>query len=155
MNRRVIRVNPIREMVEMQRVLDRFFEDAWRPYGNDNGAAVSHTDAYTLPLDVVERDNRYIISAALPGILDDSIDISIDDSVLHIVAEIPAPAVDDGERVVLNERRYGKFMRSLQLGKPVDVDNVEATFENGVLWLELPFVPEVQPRKIGIKRVNG
>lgn len=155
MNRRVIRVNPIREMVEMQRALDRFFDDSWRPYANGNDDAdLGQHEGFSLPVDVIERDNRFIISAALPGTADDSIDISIDDNVLHIVAELPAPELADGERVVLNERRYGKFVRSLRLNKPVDVDNVAATYDNGVLTLELPFVPEVQPRKIGIRRAG-
>lgn len=152
MNRRVIRVNPIREMVEMQRALDHFFDEAWRPY-NTNGD-LEGTAGFKLPLDIIERDDRYIISAALPGIADDSIDLSIDDNVLHIVAELPEPALAEGERILLNERRYGKFGRSLRLTKPVDVEAVEASFDNGVLTLELPFVAEVQPRKIDIKRAN-
>lgn len=144
MNRRVIRVNPFREMVEMQRALDRFFDDAGTAY-------TSGVASYTLPVDVIETANAYRVIADLPGLNDEDIAVSIDNDVLSIVAEFPAVEVAEDERSLMNERRVGKFSRHLTMGKTVDADAVEAVYEDGVLVLTLPFVPEVQPKQIAIK----
>ena len=53
-------------------------------------------------------------------------------------------------RVIHQERRYGKYVRSIRLGKDVDESNVKANYKDGVLQLELPKVEEVKPRKIDI-----
>lgn len=154
MNRRIIRVNPIREMVEMQRALDRFFEDAWR--NSDTTAENGTVDAYTLPVDVLENNERYIVSASLPGGSDEHIDISLDNDTLFIVAELPEIiANEESERILIQERRTGKFARRLRFNRAIDAENVEASLSNGVLTLSLPVVPEVQPRQIQIKSGNS
>ena len=147
MNRRIVRINPLREVVEVQRALDRFFDEAWQ------AADTSDPEAYALPLDVIERDNAYWVRASLPGSSEDHINISLDGDVLEISAEIPDAVVEEGEtRTLLQERRTGRFSRRLTLNKGVDAENVDASYDNGVLTLHLPFVPEVQPRQISIKR---
>lgn len=145
MNRRMVVVNPFREMVEMQRVLDRFFDEAGRSFSGNNASV------YTLPVDVVETTDAYRIVADLPGVSEDAIAVSIDDNVLSIEAEFPALEVGENERQLINERRSGKYSRHLTLGKPVNTEATEAAFANGVLMLTLPFVPEVQPKQIAIK----
>ena len=55
-------------------------------------------------------------------------------------------------RYFLRERFEGKFGRNLQLPEKVDVESIEATFENGILELVLPFNPEAQPKRIQIKK---
>lgn len=149
MNRRIVRINPLRDMVEMQRALDRFFDEAWNAKSNGNG------NGFALPLDVIEHNNHYFVRADLPGVTEENIEISLDGDVLHIAADIPGTVIDDEAedlRLLMNERRSGRYSRSLTLSKAVDADKVEALYENGVLTLSLPFVPEVQPRQISISR---
>lgn len=145
MNRRMVVVNPFREMVEMQRVLDRFFDEAGKSLSGGNAGV------YTLPVDVVEGPDAYRVIADLPGVSEESIAVSIDDNVLSIEAEFPTLEVGENERHAISERRAGKFGRHLTLGKPVNTEAIEAVFADGVLMLTLPFVPEVQPKQISIK----
>jgi HSP20 family protein len=140
----VVRWNPIREMAAMQSAMDRLFEDTWRnTRSNFNGNA--------LALDVHETDAAYTIFAALPGLDPDHINVNLHDGVLTISAELPEPTVEENVRVLLRERIYGKFSRSITLPQAVDIDNVEAAYENGVLALTLPKTPEAQPRTIPIR----
>lgn len=147
---RLIRVNPWREMVTMQNALDRMFDEVWRP---NEGAVMSN---YSLAIDVDETDAAYTIHADLPGIQEDNIQIRLENDYLTIEAEIPEQVVEKKEaKALIRERRYGKFMRRIQLPQPIDGEQVVAEFENGVLSLTLPKVPEVQPKLIAVKAKNG
>ncbi len=139
----VIRWNPIREMATMQGALDRLFDETWR---NTRGA----TENGTLPLDVHETDNAYVVSATLPGVSADDVTISLHDGVLTISGETQ-PATHENSRALLLERTYGKLQRSIRLPQPVVQDGIEAVLENGVLTLTLPKTAEAQPRTIPVR----
>ncbi len=140
----VVRWNPVREMAAMQNTLDRLFDQSWRDARNDVG---------TLALDVHETDKAYLVSAALPGVTADAVNISLHDGVLTISTEIPQ-AEHENSRALMLERNYGKVQRSIRLPQPIDANGVEATIENGVLTLTLNMTAEAQPRTIPVKTVN-
>lgn len=145
----IVRWNPIREMAAMQSAMDRLFEENWR------GARPS-VAGNALALDVHENDQAYVVHTSLPGVDADKINISFKDDVLTISGEVEQvkTSEDQNTRVLLSERSYGKFSRSIRLAQAVDADKVEATYENGVLTLTLPKTPEAQPRQIPVK-TNG
>ena len=147
MNRRIVRWNPIREMATMQSALDRLFEDSWRPFSGENGEI-----GFALPVDLVEDDQNYTLTTELPGVDMENIDIRLENEYLNIEAEIPEQVIEHKDaRSLVKERRYGKFSRRVHLAQPIDGDNVDATFDNGILTLTLPKIPEVQPRTIAVK----
>ena len=145
----IVRWNPIREMAAMQSAMDRLFEQTWR-------GAQATVAGNALALDVYEDDLAYVVHASLPGVEADKINISFQDDVLTISGEVEQVKTneDQKKRVLLSERSYGKFSRSIRLARAVDVDNVEATYENGVLTLTLPKAPEAQPKLIPVT-ANG
>jgi HSP20 family protein len=145
----IVRWNPIREMAAMQSAMDRLFEETWR------GARPS-VAGNALALDVHEDDMTYVVHASLPGVEADKINISFQDDVLTISGEVEQTKTneDQNTRVLLSERSYGKFSRSIRLAQAIDADKVEANYENGVLTLTLPKAPEVQPKLIPVK-TNG
>jgi HSP20 family protein len=148
MNRRVIRWNPVREVAAMQGALDRLFDD-FRPL---NGQSET---GYALPVDLVEEDAQYVLTTELPGADLENINIRIHNEYLTIEAEVPETVVENKDaRTLVRERRTGHFSRRIHLAQTVDADSVEATFDNGVLTLTLPKVPEAQPRNIAIKSRN-
>lgn len=142
---RIIRWTPVRSISDYS--VDRLFDESWRTFFGD------HTR--TLVMDVSETDTAYHASIEVPGVHAEDLKISVEDNVLTIEAEI-AEAVGEREesRALLRERRYGTYTRSVRLPQPVDVDNIEATYNNGILELDLPKVPEAQPRQIKVKSVN-
>jgi HSP20 family protein len=108
-----------------------------------------------LILDVHENDSAYTVFANIPGINAEAIDINLHDGVLTISAQVPEVEVEEGSRVLLNERVTGHFSRQLTLPRKVDADNIEATYDNGILTLHVPKTPEAQPRHIPVKAANN
>ncbi|MDX1993553.1 MAG: Hsp20/alpha crystallin family protein [bacterium] len=143
----IVRWNPIREMAAMQNMIDRMFDDTWR---NVRPTLAGNA----LALDVHETANAYTVTTALPGLNAEQINVHFQDGVLTISGELNAPEPAENTRVLLQERVYGRFSRSVTLPMAVNVEGVEATFENGILTLTLPKAPEAQPRTIPV-RTNG
>lgn len=141
----IIRWNPLREMATMQNAMDRLFDETWRtiqPNGTRN----------FLALDVHETDTNFTVVANLPGLNAEQIDVTYHNDVLTISANIPQIEMPENARILLQERGSGQFSRSITLSQPVEVDNIETTYDNGVLTLTLPKSAEAQPRRIQVKR---
>ncbi|MCS6835685.1 MAG: Hsp20/alpha crystallin family protein [Anaerolineae bacterium] len=107
-----------------------------------------------MALDVREDDTTYTIMAAVPGVKQEDINVQLHDGVLSIEAEIKSETTRENERTLVQERRYGRFARSLRLPNDVDGDNIQARYQDGVLTLTLPKVAQAQPRKIAINSNN-
>ena len=147
----IVRWNPFREMASMQSAMDRMFEDAWK--GNfPNFAGWTGSDKPAL--DIHETDKAYEVAVPLAGVNPDDIDVKLHDNILTISGELPQPKTDENRKVVVQERYYGSFSRSVSLPQSVDTNKVEASYDNGVLNLTLPKLPEAQPKQISVK-VNG
>jgi HSP20 family protein len=126
---------------------DRLFEGFFQPV-----RWVEEATSELVPaIDVVERANEFLVQTELPGVRKDDIDVTIENGVLTISGEIRnAHAEQKDERVVRQERRYGRFARSLRLGTQVDEKHVKANYKDGVLELLLPKAEEVKPKKISV-----
>ena len=128
---------------------DNLFEGFFRPMrfssSDNNGNLVP-------AVDVIEDEKQYVVTAELPGVERKDIDVSVSDGVLTINAERKAAEEDkdDKGRIVRRESRFGKYVRSMTLGAGVNVENVKATHENGILKLVLPKSQEAKPKKIEI-----
>lgn len=103
-----------------------------------------------LALDVEESSDGYTLRANLPGAKLEDINVSIHDNVLTIAAETSETKADENSRVLIRERRRGKFTRSLRF--PVDVrgDAIEASFDHGVLNVLVPKAEQAKPRQIPV-----
>ncbi len=102
------------------------------------------------PLELLERDNDYVLTADLPGFTADSIDVSLEDGVLTITAKKVHAEIGEGERYLFSERGYGDFVRSITLPKHASGE-ASARYENGVLTLTILKAEEAKPRKIAIQ----
>ncbi|GHE47369.1 hypothetical protein GCM10017771_68170 [Streptomyces capitiformicae] len=107
----------------------------------------------TMPMDAYEREGAFWVHLDLPGIDPDSIDLSVEQNVLTVRAERPAPDAGESEMVVA-ERPYGVFRRQLFLGETLDVERIEAGYATGVLTVEIPVAEEAKPRKIEISHAE-
>jgi HSP20 family protein len=133
----------------MQNILDRLFGDfstrtprGWMDLEEEN---------LSLPIDLVEDDQEYRLTAELPGLKPEDVDISISGNTLTIKGEFSEEQEGERKNVHFRERRYGKFQRSTTLPSTVDADKIEASFENGVLKLSLPKKEQVKPKQIPVK----
>lgn len=147
------RWEPMRELADMRRNMDRmmerFFDEPFlAPAGNWSRGSGS---AWSLPLDVAEQEDAYVVKASVPGINPEEIEITLQDNVLTIKGETKTEKEDKQESYHVRELRYGSFMRSVTLPMSVDADKVEATNENGVLTLRIPKAEAVKPKRIAVK----
>ena len=146
MSDNIIRWNPISEITSMQQMMERFFDDMWRPY------AASDAGAHALAIDVHEDDNNYTVVTSLPGVKAEDVNVRLDGNMLVIEGEIPEERTsDDDKRTLIRERHYGKFLRSIRLPQSVNIEKVEAVYNDGVLTLTLPKVESVKSKVITVK----
>jgi HSP20 family protein len=128
--------------LSLHREMNRLFDDVLR------GAAVpamtgsqGQGDVGTFvnaSMNVSETDKEIRITAELPGVSEQDIDVALDDDVLTIRGEKRFERTDEKETFHFVECSYGTFQRSLRLPFPVDPEQVQAHFENGVLTVTLP-----------------
>ncbi len=145
--RMMIRRDPIfREMAAWRNAMDRLFDEMV-----DNRGYWEQPAAWALALDVAEKDDAFIVKASIPGINPDDLEITLTDNVLTIKGEIKENKEFEDAQWHLRERRYGAFQRSITLPTPVDANAIEATYDDGVLTLNVPKVEEVKPKRIAVK----
>ena len=144
----LVRWDPIRDMVSLREEMGRLLEDG---FVSARGRFVPAGTA-TLALDVFESNQEVEVSASIPGVKPEDIDISVTGDMLTIKGEILEEKEEEKEGSFhLRERRWGSFQRSIQLPTLVKTDKAQAEFENGVLTLRLPKVKEAMTKSIRIE----
>jgi HSP20 family protein len=102
------------------------------------------------PVRVATNDDGALLQALVPGVAPEKIEVTVHGDTLSLKGEREAPAPAEGATWHRNERRTGRFARTVTLPFEVDPERVEARFENGVLEVRLPRVASQRPRKIEI-----
>jgi len=97
--------------------------------------------------DMIETPSEYKISAELPGMLKENIDVDIDEGILTITAEKEESKVDEGSNYVFKERSWGNVRRSLRLPNNADENSVSAMMENGCLHVNVAKTDEAHSKK--------
>ena len=143
----IIRWSPARDMVRLSDAMDRMFEDAWtRPRPARGEREVR------LPLDVYTTPSEIVLTANVPGLKPEDVEVTLEGDTLSIYGEFKAPM--ENVEYIFQERPYGKFSRKLTLNVPVDVNKVEATFDSGVLTVTLPKAEAARPKTIKVEAKN-
>ena len=101
-----------------------------------------------MPMDAWREGDRFVIEFDLPGVTPQTIDLDVERNVLTVSAERVARNGD--WEMLASERPRGRFSRQLVLGDNLDLDHIEAAYENGVLRLTVPVAERAKPRKIHI-----
>ncbi|MCD6302514.1 MAG: Hsp20/alpha crystallin family protein [Anaerolineae bacterium] len=142
----ISRWEPFKDLMTLREAMDRLFEDSFVRTGTR--WTPTEGTRLALPLDVYTTDEEIVISAAIPGVDPDKVEITIEGDNLFIKGEVSGPL--DNVDYVLQERAYGTFSRNLRLNIPVDADKAEATFDKGVLTLTIPKQDAVKPRTVKV-----
>ncbi|MEZ0170811.1 Hsp20/alpha crystallin family protein [Microvirga sp. TS319] len=126
--------------LSLHREMNRLFDDVLR--GNNLPAATGGQgdvgSFVNASMNVSETDKEIRVTAELPGVAEKDIDVSLDDDVLTIRGEKKFERKNDKENFHFVERSYGTFQRSVRLPYRVDPEQVQASFENGVLTVTVP-----------------
>jgi HSP20 family protein len=128
--------------------IDRVFNDFRKTFAGFNDNADLKTNGWVTPnIDISENDEAIDITAELPGVKEEDIDISVTNDILVIKGE---------KYYHLIERSYGSYMRSIPLGFDVDETNVKATTKDGVLNISIPKPAEIKEKtkKIPVSKAS-
>jgi len=161
------RWDPYAEMARFQDLINRMFGEAFRlPW------RLAPPMGYTLPVDVCEMDDEYLVRAVVPGVRPEDLDISVKEDTVTIRGELKAPEwMEGGQQPAgqtqqqptgraraqrgatcwLQEIPYGRFTRTITLPTAINASNAKAEFENGILTLHLPKTEEAKPRRIEVR----
>ena len=102
---------------------------------------------HSLNVNIREEDDAFVLSALVPGLNAEDLNIQILDDVVRIDGEYRL----DERQYLMQELPYGSFTRTLRMPVPIDANNVEAKIDDGILTLTLPKAESAKPKRISIK----
>ncbi|NUP90041.1 MAG: Hsp20/alpha crystallin family protein [Candidatus Sumerlaeia bacterium] len=133
-----------RPFSELQGEINRLFSDVWRETPREAAG-------FLPAIDIVEKGDRLVIKADLPGVSKEDVQVTVHEGVLTIrgTRNHQDEVKDEGFR--LFERATGSFARSIQLPVDVQTDKVSASYKDGVLTIEALKVPAAVPRTVEVQ----
>ena len=118
------------------------FDRLWRHFESVPGAG-------QMPMDAYAKDDEYVLTFDLPGVNPDSVDITVENSVLTVTVERPSEDTD-GVNWMVRERPTGKHSRQVKLGAKLDSGSISANYDQGVLTVRIPVREDAKPYKVSI-----
>jgi HSP20 family protein len=147
--------DPFGLMREMTSEFDRLFGEPARPFFRwpSLWKRAAPEIGWYPKIDVFEKDNRLVTKIDLPGMKKEDVKVEITDGQLAISGERKSEAEEKGEEFYRCERESGSFYRSVPLPEGAKIDDVKATFTDGVLEVSVPLParPEAKMRKVEIQ----
>ena len=114
-------------------------------YGRASGAA-------TFPLlNAYDNNDNMVVTAELPGLTKEQVNITFSDGVLTISGKQEIPSRLREMTVIRKERSQGDFEKTLRIPTKIDQDKISASFSNGILTITMPKAEEVKPKTISIE----
>jgi len=138
--------HPFQDILSLRDAMDRLMQESFVRPGNLLGIS----SQISLPLDVAEHEGEFVVHASLPGVKPEDLQITIQGDLLTIRGETKTEEERKGQRWILREQRSGMFQRSVRLPVQVNADQVQATFEHGMLTLTLPKSEAAKAKQISI-----
>jgi HSP20 family protein len=133
----VFNMNPFSMFRRMQEEINRVFAQNSLAGQTQRGDPLTSV-AWVPPVEVAYRHGNLVVSAELPGLSQEDVDVQIVDDILVISGEKEIPAEEDRGDVRRTEIRYGEFYRAIPLPDGVKADQARAQFQNGVLQIMIP-----------------
>ena len=144
------RWEPFREFATRQDRINRVFRESYTG-GQDESLT---TSTFAPAVDVYEDEHKVTLKIEVPGIEEKDIDVRVENNTLTVHGERKIEKEEKEENYRRVERQYGSFTRTFTLPTTVDTENVSATYDKGVLKVNLPKKAEAKPKQIKIG-VNG
>jgi HSP20 family protein len=135
---------------EFRREFDRIFDD-WTPARRGVGVDATFSPA----CDVEEAEDHFLLSLEMAGMKREDIKVEVRDSQLFVSGERKAESSARPNAELYRERRFGRFSRGIALPAGIDPDQIEASYQDGVLRLLVPKAESAKPRQIQIANGSG
>ena len=128
----------------------------WEPFNllkefNDSFIDNRVDSPWSPSVNIAENEDGYLLTAELPGVNKEDIDIDLKDNTLTLKGEKKAEKKEEKENYIRVERSYGKFKRSFYVSDDIDVSKVDANFKDGILRVKLVKKEEAKPKQIKVE----
>jgi HSP20 family protein len=147
-NMKIVPWKPINELTTLQKEMDSLW-DRFFPDTAFHGRHVAHEWLPTI--DVKETKDKLVVKAELPGLEAKDVELTLNEDILTIRGEKKEEKEEKDEHRYFMERYYGAFERKIQLPTLVRTDKIDATFDKGILTINLPKSEEAKKKEIKIK----
>jgi HSP20 family protein len=142
------RWEPFREFSTLQDRMNRLFRDSYTGEGRDESLT---TSSFAPAVDVYEDEHKVTLKIEVPGIDEKEIDVRVENNTLTVHGERKIEKEEKKEENYRRvERQYGSFTRTFTLPTTVDSEKVSATYDKGVLKVNLPKKAEAKPKQIKV-----
>lgn len=139
--------DPFRDMMTLREKMNRLFDETYR--GKEEETDIK-TGVWTPTVDIHESNKNLVLTAELPGIKEEDVEVNIDGNTLSISGKREFEEETKKEDYHRIERSYGSFFRSFTLPSYIDQENVKAEYDNGLLKVTMPKKPELKPKKVKV-----
>jgi HSP20 family protein len=143
----IVRWDPFRELVDMQRSMDQLLRN-FGPAGTNREEAIGTN--FVPPVDVYEDEHGITLKMEVPGIEEKDLDVRVENHTLTVHGERRFEKEEKEENFQRIERRYGTFTRSFTLPNTVETENVQADYDRGILKIHLTKRAEAKPKQIKV-----
>ena len=149
----MMRWDPFQDLRSAQDELDQMSPMLAHALGRraQQGSGEATTTAWAPALDISERKDAYLVTVELPGVEAEDLDITLEDGLLTIQGERHFAHDSSEQQFHRVERRYGAFRRSITLPAHVMAEQIEASFEDGVLQILVPKAEEAKAKHIQVR----
>lgn len=131
--------DPFQEFRNMRQQMDQMFNDSFGRFRQaPDFQSLWDGTTFSPSMDVKEQNDRYVIQMDIPGAEKSNLSVDVDDRKLTISGSIEETIEEQDQNTLRKERRSGEFTRSIQLPGPVNADEMDAEYKNGVLVITLP-----------------
>ena len=144
----ITRWDPFRDVLVFQNRMNSLFQDFNR--NQNEGEAALTTAAFVPPVDVYEDEHKIVLKLEVPGMKESDLDIQLENNQLTVKGERKFEKEEKEENFHRIERRYGSFYRSFTIPNTVNADSVKASYEAGVLSIQLDKRAEAKPKQIKV-----
>jgi HSP20 family protein len=142
----ITRWDPFREVVSLQNRVNSLFRDF-----NESGDGAMTTASFVPAVDVYEDTDKVVLKLEVPGIEEKDLDVSVENHTLTVKGERKFEKEEKEENFHRIERRYGSFFRSFTIPTTVNPESVKASYDAGVLRIELEKRAEARPKQIKVE----
>ena len=145
----ITRWDPFREVATLQNRVNALFRDM------NEGESPLTTASFIPAVDIYEDNEKVVLKLEVPGIEEKDLDVRVENHTLTVKGERKFEKEEKEENFHRIEQSYGSFYRAFTLPNTVDTENVGASYNAGVLKLELKKKPEAQPKQIKVNIGSG
>ena len=140
----ITRWDPFRDVIALQNRVNSLFREM------NEGDNPLTTASFVPAVDIYEDAKKVVLKLEVPGMEEKDLDIRVENNTLTVKGERKLEKDEKEENFHRIERRYGSFYRAFTLPSTVDTENVQASYNAGILKLELNKKPEAQPKQIKV-----